>query len=53
VAKFNSFNEECTALGFEEEFVFLICLNSPSEAFKVRGQEMPSAENVWLLFVWN
>jgi hypothetical protein len=46
VAKFNSFNKECLALGFEEEFQLLMRLNSPLEAFRVRGQEVTSAANV-------
>jgi len=35
MAKFNSL-----ALGFKEGSGRLMCLNSPSEAFKVKGQEV-------------
>jgi len=41
MAKFNSL-----ALGFKEGFGQLMCLNSPSEAFKVKGQEMSSTANM-------
>ena len=46
MAKFNSFNKQCLAVGFEEEFGRLMRLNSPSEEFRVRGQEVPSTANV-------
>jgi len=46
VAKFNSLNKERLALGFKEGCGRLMCLNSPSEAFKVKGQEMSSTANV-------
>ena len=46
MAKFNSLNKVCLALGFEEVFGQLMCLNSPSEAFKVKGQEMSSTANM-------
>ena len=46
MAKFNSLNKECLALGFEEGFGRLMRLNSPSEAFKVKGQEMSSTANM-------
>jgi len=46
VAKFNSINKECLALGFEEGCGQLMHLNSPSEAFKVKGQEMSSTANM-------
>ena len=46
MAKFNSLNKECLALVFEEGFGRLIRLNSPSEAFKVKGQEMSSTASM-------
>jgi hypothetical protein len=46
VAKLNSLNKECLDLGFEEGFGRLLRLNSPSEAFKVKGQEMSSTANM-------
>jgi len=36
MAKLSSFNRECLALGFEEEFWSLKHLYSPSEASKLR-----------------
>jgi hypothetical protein len=45
VAKFNSLNKECLALGFEEGFGRLLRLNS-SEAFKIKEQEMSSTANM-------
>ena len=46
MAKFNTLNKECLALGFEEGFGRLMRLNSPSEAFKFKGQEMSSTANM-------
>ena len=46
MAKFNSLNKKCLALGFEEGFGRLMHLNSPSEAFKVKGQEISSTANM-------
>ena len=46
MAKFNSLNKECLALDFEEGLGQLMRLNSPSEAFKVKGQEMSSTANM-------
>jgi hypothetical protein len=46
VAKLSSFNRECLAPGFEEEFWSLKHLNSPSEASKLREKEMSSTENM-------
>ena len=45
VAKFNSLNKECLALHFKEGFGQLMHLNSPSEAFKFKGQEVSSTAN--------
>jgi hypothetical protein len=46
VTKSNSLDKECLDLGFEVEFWRLMCLDSPSEAFKFSGQETPSTANV-------
>jgi len=41
MAKFSSI-----ALGFREGFGRLMCLNFPSEAFKVKGQKVSSTANM-------
>jgi len=46
MAKFSSLKKGCLALGFEEGFERFMHLNSPSEAFKVKGQEMSSTANM-------
>jgi len=46
MAKFNSLNKECLALGFVEGFGRLMRLNSPSQAYKVTGQKMSSTANM-------
>ena len=45
-ARLSSFNRECLALGFEEEFWSLKHLNSPSEASNLREKEVSSTENM-------
>jgi hypothetical protein len=42
----SSFNRDFLALGFEEEFWSLKHLNSPSEASKLKEQEVSSTENM-------
>jgi hypothetical protein len=46
MAKLSSFNRECLALGFEEEFWSLKHLNSPLEASKLREKVSSSTENM-------
>jgi len=46
MAKLSSFNRECLAVGFEEEFWSLKHPNSPSEEFKLREKEVSSTENM-------
>ena len=46
MTKLSSFNRECLALGFEEEFWSLKHQYSPSEASKLREKEVSSTENV-------
>ena len=45
MAKLTSFNRECLALSFKEEFWSLKYLNSPSEASELREEEVSSTEN--------
>jgi hypothetical protein len=40
MAKLSSFNRECVAIGFKEEFLSLKHLNAPSEASKLREKEV-------------
>jgi len=52
MAKLISFNRECFALGFEEEFWSLKHPNSPSEAVeesKLRDKEVCSTENTCMM----
>jgi len=46
MAKLSSFNRECLAVGFEEEFLSLKHQNSPSEESKLRDKEVSSTENM-------
>jgi hypothetical protein len=46
MAKLSSFNRECLALGFDEEFWSLKHLYSPSEASKLQEKVVSFTENV-------